>query len=299
MSSSKEFTSVHNTQGQEESVSNCSNEFSPPLAETVLVEVDAAPVGVNVVAPANLPEGYELNVTVGGLNLRVAVPPGGVQEGQPFQAIVLPDRQPINDTRTSQNAEENNAKFTPPRGSWRGRLCECWMRLCNAQTCLTIWCPPCAVGQIMTRMSLGYCGKPLMRDKIQKMSTYRFVLFFTVLFEIFIWATSAMVNVNNRDGKPYVTDDKETSFLMILEILQDVFSLAFAIYCFVITVRTRKFIRQKYEIPTKCCGKCEDLCCSVFCGICTVTQMAHHTADLSQANCCSDNGLDHDASYVV
>jgi len=50
-----------------------------------------------------------------------------------------------------------------------------------------------------------------------------------------------------------------------------VFSIIFAVYVFFIACRTRAYMRQKYQIPAKCCGDAEDCCCVFWCSCCSVS----------------------------
>jgi len=64
----------------------------------------------------------------------------------------------------------------------------------------------------------------------------------------------------------------------------------FSIY---VILKTRRYIRERSGIPEKSCQGCEDCCCAYWCGCCTLTQMARHTAEYETyaGQCCSETGL--------
>eukprot|EP00542_Grammatophora_oceanica_P009398 CAMPEP_0194027554 /NCGR_PEP_ID=MMETSP0009_2-20130614/1695_1 /TAXON_ID=210454 /ORGANISM="Grammatophora oceanica, Strain CCMP 410" /LENGTH=343 /DNA_ID=CAMNT_0038666667 /DNA_START=12 /DNA_END=1044 /DNA_ORIENTATION=- len=101
---------------------------------------------VEVVAPMDLQEGYELQVDVNGRNQSVKVPPGGVKEGQSFQAV------PYASTTTAVTSTKGVPHYIPT-GKWRDGLCSCCtFGPCHAMCCLGFWFEPILVGQVMTRM---------------------------------------------------------------------------------------------------------------------------------------------------
>jgi Cys-rich protein (TIGR01571 family) len=75
--------------------------------------------------------------------------------------------------------------------------------------------------------------------------------------------------------------------------INNVVNISFTAYTIIAMMRARKHIRHKYRIPETYCHGCEDFCCAFWCGCCTVSQMARHTADYSTqtAEWCSKDGL--------
>jgi hypothetical protein len=98
-----------------------------PLVDAI--EITPVPGGtVEVVAPMDLREGYELQVQVNGERKCVLIPPGGVLEGQSFQA------QPFSDSSLVHQI---------PVGRWRDGLCDCLrFGCCHAVCCLGFWWEP-------------------------------------------------------------------------------------------------------------------------------------------------------------
>ena len=77
--------------------------------------------------------------------------------------------------------------------------------------------------------------------------------------------------------------------------------LVYAAFRTVLICKTRKHIREKYNIPEQQCNGCEDCCCSWWCSCCTVAQMARHTGDYKAypAACCSETGMPPHAPSIV
>lgn len=108
----------------------------------------------------------------------------------------------------------------------------------------------------MTRLKLNCCGE-FINGAMPSMSTFRILFALTAVYLVFSWGTNAVINANDEDGDEYSTTGSEDKNIVIVSAIQDVVMLIFGIFLLVITIRTRVFIRQKYQIPTKCCGGCE------------------------------------------
>ena len=84
---------------------------------------------MEVIAPANLQEGYEFEAQVGSQSFTVAVPLGGVEMGQkflvPFQA---------QNVRPTTNV---------PVGAWKDSILDCCSYgPCHNHFCISSWCVP-------------------------------------------------------------------------------------------------------------------------------------------------------------
>ena len=85
------------------------------------------------------------------------------------------------------------------------------------------------------------------------------------------------------------------SILLLLFSFTPLVAFMFLVYAVVLTMRTRRAVREKYAIPPSESSPWEDCCCALFCRPCVVMQMARHTADYTQhpAACCTKTGLRH------
>lgn len=113
--------------------------------------------------------------------------------------------------------------------------------------------------QVMTRFKLNWCGELMNGPTMPSMSTFKILAIMTCVYIIFNWVTSAIVNANDEDGDEYNTSGNEEEGVVIISIVSDLVDLAFGLFVLFITMRTRGFIRRKYDIPTKCCGNCEGM----------------------------------------
>mmetsp|Transcript_6272 Transcript_6272/g.12547 ORF Transcript_6272/g.12547 Transcript_6272/m.12547 type:complete len:307 (+) Transcript_6272:91-1011(+) len=267
-----------------------------PVSQAVPVAQPQAPKTVDVIAPTNMAAGYQFNVDSGGNMMRVAVPAGGVVAGQRFAAIILQDIGTAGGTQTNPHSI--------PNGRWRDELCDCCkFGCCHPMCCLACWFTSCALGQVMTRMKLSVCGDPLDGRK-QCMPTFRILFIITAVYQIINWILTIVVDEAEDDDERYYDVENDTSnkesdpAIEAVGAVNAAISLSFGLFILIITIRSRGYIRRKFNIPGNCF---EDCCCSFWCSCCTVCQMARHTADYDQysANCCSDNGLNGGAPDAV
>jgi Cys-rich protein (TIGR01571 family) len=245
---------------------------------------------VEVFAPSNLAGGYEFFVNAGidaGRNIvyKVRVPNGGVAAGQRFNAVIL-----------SENTAVGTHKV--PFGRWRDGLCDCCaLGFCHPVCCLTYWCYPCALGQVLHRMKLNVCANPTPDGRYPATSAFK--LFFGMvvavqIIQIIVNASSDSATYKSTHNSYTGTGQYQTkaSGDDSRKGLGGLLSLAMPLFCFVITMRLRTYIRERYNIPG---SRCEDCCCSFWCLQCTICQLGRHTADFEthMAGACTDNGLFH------
>lgn len=180
---------------------------------------------------------------------------------------------------------DNLLKVKVPVGHWRDGLCACCRYgFCYPMFWLALCLPPLALGQIMTRMNLTFLATRGPSNKT----------FCTICIILFVyWFIMSLFSM-------YIAQSPDT-YISLESYLQSSLHFAFWLYCLIITIRTRQYIRKRCSIPTTCCGCLEDCCCAFFCGFCTITQMARHTADydIHTSFCCTKNGLFRDTQIVV
>lgn len=238
---------------------------------------------VRVVAPATLAEGYSFEATVDGKVFVVMVPEGGVKEGQEFEVpypvdekLTMEESQDEEDSREEKDEDASVTKGEEnavPRGHWRTTLCSC----CDVVTQATFWmsffCSPIFLAQIMTRLKLSSRG----RDEGPEEAAMTFNRVAITLIGTLLFAYIPFVG-------PIV-------------------SIFYCLYMLYVGVVTRKYMRQKYEIPPTrfIPEKLDDGCCMVFCCCCSTIQMARHTHDDKEypGLCCTTNGLEISAPSIV
>lgn len=185
-------------------------------------------------------------------SLFVSQPEGGVNEGQVFLAPL--------------SKSYDGPRLAAPTGSWKDGLFGC----CNVGfTHPSLWCSLCcrplAMAQVMSRMQLSWWGLP--GPLAQTSKTFQVVLMLLVAFYVYAVAMEvAMLLYPTPDDTPHLA----------LSIARIAGVVLFSLWWLMALCNTRKTVRQRYQIPG---GGCEDVCCSLFCSCCTVSQMMRHTGE--------------------
>lgn len=233
------------------------------VATPVIAEAVAAPL-VTVTAPATLDAGFRFEAEFDGAPFLVTVPKGGVIKGQKFEVPFI-----------------QSTQFSPSYGKWKDDLCNCCSfgpfhpSFLNAMCC-----PLLLLGQVMTRMEMNFCGLPGSPEQVQ--NTFKYLLY--------IWLGYVVVGVF-FGPKDTAEDDDDVQPINPIYSLYGSFLM---IYTLVLMYRTRRAIRERYDIPDETtCRVTNDCCCSFWCGCCTISQMARHTADYdtSPAHYCTKTGV--------
>mmetsp|Transcript_8832 Transcript_8832/g.12993 ORF Transcript_8832/g.12993 Transcript_8832/m.12993 type:complete len:243 (+) Transcript_8832:110-838(+) len=230
---------------------------------------------VTVEAPADLPEGYKIEVTQQSVVYAVEVPKGGVVKGQSFTgvgSVVISE---------------------VPMGEWRDDLFDCCaLGPCHPSLLCSFFCAPIVTSQVMTRMKLNWFGNAGSKEEVKQ--TFNFVCGLTIAYTIISKILDLFLITYDNYGLP-----NPSAWLATKNII----GVVFFVYSIVIILRTRSAIRRKYDIPERHCGGCEDCCCSLWCIPCTVAQMARHTSDYNKrkAKIFTKDGLEevsNDDTYI-
>lgn len=255
---------------------------------------------IDVTAPMDLQEGYQLQVDVNGQPRTVTVPPGGVRKGDVFTVT-----ETVEDVLASPGGVGGISGLgSVPHNAWRDGLCDCCsLGCCHSVCCLGFWFGPILLGQIMQRMSRNFVGCEGERPSASKtcmVVTIIYVIFMAIEIGISasVEAQAGCAGANYQydvDSNNYVltcpdgSTANESSVSRTLSSVLSILSTIFFVYLLVSTCLTRSAIRKKYNIPSSCCGECEDCCCAYWCFCCSVQQMARHTHDYraQPVGCCS------------
>lgn len=202
-----------------------------------------------------------------------------------------------------------------PRKHWRDHLCDCFsLGCCHPLVCLSFWFTPVALGQLLTRTKLDACGNPLSNK-----GSFRTTPFKLMLWSMIAYATTDVVlatttsryhkhgfgwydlNTGGNVSSPssvWGWEDGTPAWAKGVEGVRHILGIAYSVWILVVMVRVRQHVMRRSEIKPKCCpsacnGGLESCCVSVFCGCCSVSQMARHTGDYDtyKAACCTENGL--------
>lgn len=107
---------------------------------TMVKETSNKYVG-QMVAPATLPEGYELPVKLGSSQFNIQIPMGGVEQGQVFNISIPQDRCTLPSSAAAVHAASSSL---PPVGVWRDSICDCFSYgVCHSHCITSMCCPLC------------------------------------------------------------------------------------------------------------------------------------------------------------
>jgi len=257
---------------------------SPPASATAT----AVPM-MSIVAPANLPEDYVLDVQHNGATIQVNIPPGGVEAGQVFQ-VPMPNG-------TANGTTNNNATDSSiPVGHWKDDICACFRYgLCHAH-CWTSWlCTAVATAQVIRRLGLDWQGRPT-DNASAKAQAFPIIfgvtaVYFVVTWSLALYAAAHDVNADydSQDPAHNVQLPEPKSYTIPMGWYRFIHYI-YWVAATVLLLRVRMLVRQRFAIPGQ---PAEDLVCSVCCHCCTAAQMLRHTADYDTkpAYLLSDDGL--------
>lgn len=271
-----------------------------------------AATNVQVVAPATLNEGQTFNAVYEGVTFAVVVPGGGVVKGQRF--IV-----PFNPPADAKVAKSSGAgPYSPfndhaPTGRWRDRLCDCMNHgLCHPHFINALFCKEILMSQVLTRMKMTFFG--VRADGEEWKFTFRNVVILVVVFYGVMGLTTTSptfttttidadddgsLNDGRHIHKIEVHEDPLSAIDSFRYRVNRNVSIIFFVWTVVVLTRLRRAVRERYAIPEERCSGCEDVCCSFWCTMCTVAQVARHTSDYDeeQAMFCNDTGVAHGHSH--
>lgn len=252
---------------------------------------------VDVVAPATLAEGYQFQAISNGMPFTVTVPLGGVKEGQTFsvpfspmdQKVVMAESTPM----VGGIADGGDDLDAMPHGTWKDGLCDCFrFGICHPSLCNAIFCPLVLAGQVLTRFHRNWLSNP---DESTYKKTTKIMLAITIAYYILsaILSPQQEQEIEVTPSGDFVVVDVGDPPPLWKVVLYHILGATFALFTFYTIIRVRRAVREKYRIPETNCVGLEDCCCAVWCGCCTVAQVARHTANYEQrrAICCSDTGL--------
>ena len=103
-----------------------------------------------------------------------------------------------------------------------------------------------------------------------------------------------MTSQINSQVSSQLSGSDEPSYFLGMGLFQMLVMISLYIFIMVVHTKTRNQIRRAYSIGNNmsCLGDC---CCATWCGVCSICQMARHTANYHtthRARCCTTTGLD-------
>lgn len=217
---------------------------------------------VSVTAPATMNEGFVFDAMHNGVVFPVTVPAGGVNEGDVIEVPFKPS---------------SNSPSRVSSGKWKDGIFDCAKYGIFHPSFLVACC--CQVGllaQVMTRLRVDWKADPAVGDEWKR--TFRNVIIITCVYVFLnmIFTPAPESELNDDD------DDDDTELIIGFGVTTSFGSFIDFIYCLYmlyVVSKARKLIRQRNGIPQEYCDCGEDVACALFCGCCTVSQMARQTTD--------------------
>jgi len=154
------------------------------------------------------------------------------------------------------------------------------------------------MGQVLQRMKMDWLSRPNPTAKNAFKIWFAITTVWIVVYNIMSFIIqSGTEEVQRGSDTVVVREDWAEALLTAYNIIL----FAFFLLTLIVLCQLRQKVRAKYNIPTQCCGGCEDCCCAYWCSPCTVCQLARHTADYNRypAQCCTATGLDSQAPECV
>ena len=252
---------------------------------------------VGLMAPADLPAGYQFVAKIGDDEECVVEVSGtqGVRSGQLFLATVI---------REGSSRLRAQPGHNIPFGRWRDSLFHCFRHgISHSVIFMALCCTPLLLAQVMTRMGLNAFGRHAESTTEKNPSTGRFSqspilrifsLIFLLHFVLIETALSAIV-VSQIHAREEGTIARVPTWAYVLLAVRAVCRTTLVVYVATISIRTRRYVRERYAIPEskRVPDGIEDALVSLACFPCGVAQMARHTADYDKydAQSCSPTGL--------
>lgn len=167
---------------------------------------------------------------------------------------------------------------------------------------LTISSSTALAGQVMSRLKLTWTANE--GTSAQALATFRILLGISIAFVVadnILFLYPLYFHEMPKDPYNKYENEQYVEYVMRFGFCRMVLRVIFNLFAVYVVWKTRAYIREKYSIPARCCGECEDCCCSFWCTCCTIGQMARHTADYETyaAICCNDTGLPSHVPNIV
>jgi len=266
---------------------------------------DVQDQALSIVAPMDLPSGYQFDATVDGKKIEVVVPEGGVEEGDcifiPLNAIYKNETSDItnkksviaikkensirlennfgkhSDHSNTKNGNGNGKRMMPVR-KWRKELLSCFDVICSCLFWLSLIPTPSIVqGQLMQRLKLNFWGCRAENYGNTCITVFIFSLLTLSVEGIMLYLQFQTNNV-------------------IFNAIGSAFHVNAMLLTLYWSYKLRSILRFELDLPTsfvhsnECCDDCLVILC---CNCCSLIQIARHTHDetVDKYYCCSRTGL--------
>ena len=193
----------------------------------------------------------------------------------------------VTDPMMRSKTQSKVLHFDIPTGRWRDGAFDCCIIPLHPVFLATYCFPLITLGQVMTRINYTFCANR--SDGSRSLCPRAFYVMLTIAFfnlfvqGLLVGVVQLLISASN--GLQQAPRVGPLHFLVMF---------GFSIFMLVVHTKTRNRIRRAYSIgdDMSCLGDC---CCAFFCTLCSITQMARHTANYHtthRARCCTPTGLD-------
>ncbi len=231
----------------------------------------------------------------------------------------LVEHVPLNSDDSDSSIEAQVYNISKPvgeHGIWKGGIFSCFQRgIFHPDPWSAFLCPHVLLGKVLMRSNLTSLAQPSIcsnqRNENSKAArSLRWAVRILLCTVIAVYVSA----INYWQDQDYAASglSRAVEILWWQELFSLVLTLPLSIWALVVIVRLRTAIRERDEIPrtniaVPSCrqseepmfqvslGKSEDLVCTLCCGCCVLSQIAHQTADYEvtdSVSCCnSRNGM--------
>ena len=216
----------------------------------------------------------------------------------------------------------------------------CRLGLCHVTLWNACCCPQILAAQVLSRLQLNWIGDPIRGTNPQQRKTTRETFDRVLLVVISYWCLSTLTDPNHLPGPtsliigegllPVFNDANVLQQRYNTYSFYNGINLLFGLYTFVVLTKLRHQTRRVHRIPpANPCGKLnrfcngekfsdiehvdditssadengatvEDCCMTIFCGCCSVAQMARQTASYHKCSCRNvSSNIDHQYEHAV
>jgi len=223
---------------------------------------------IEVIAPANLPENFVFEARKNDELFMVIVPKGGVKKGQVFKSYQID----IDSTSVHEppGRIKRRIDMDIPMERWRHKLFDCFSYgVLHPMLINSFCCPHVALAQVMARMKLNFTGRRSLDLRSRARAT-------SIMFVPFVIITLNGVFIFLMLRAYYLHLHHISMTFVYSSIAVFALDVGVVIYFYLLVIKTRKTVRQEFNISPSGCG---DTATSILCTPCVINQMGQHTID--------------------
>jgi PLAC8 family len=181
-------------------------------------------------------------------------------------------------------------------GKWKDSLFS-FLRhgLCHPSLCQAIWCPQILMAQVLTRLKLDWMAQPGPDSAWQY--TFRRIFTIVLVYWLIYLTMAPPTSAYEYDENTHTSVLLPGAYPAWKNTVYTMSFWLFTVYTVIVMTRLRRQVRVRYDISVKYPAYMgdlwEDACVSIWCGCCSIAQLARQTADYDKegAAYCTKTGL--------